>query len=250
MTVSAASAAVASFSGLRGLAEAAGWAAELAWLLPVTIDAHATTSARVWLAASTRSPGARRFARSNALGAIAVSIAGNAAYHALGAGLITVSWPIVVAVGAIPAAVLGLTAHLHALRSRTEPGGSEASPASPDDDDRAPVDAQPPVPVKPNWPQRRTVDHAPKTRADDDLLTAARVADLRYRAEHDGRPITRDALRSALRIGGRRATELRRKLAAEPAGPTSEPSGLGAIPAELSPVPEGKESPNPDDAAL
>src|SRR5262249_3107276 len=133
MTTAAASAAVASFAGLRGLATAAGWPGRLAWLLPVTIDAYAMTSARVWLAGTARQPAARRFARANALGAIAASIAGNAAYHAIGAGLLAVTWPLVVAVGAVPATVLGLTAHLHALRGRTvparRPGEEAGSPA-------------------------------------------------------------------------------------------------------------------------
>src|SRR6266536_6602883 len=102
MTTAAASAAVASFSGLRGLAEAAGWPPRLAWLLPLTIDAYAMTSARVWLAGTSR---ARGFARANAIGAIGASIIGNAAYHLVAAGLLTVSWPVVVLVGAVPAAV-------------------------------------------------------------------------------------------------------------------------------------------------
>jgi hypothetical protein len=114
MLVAASSAAVASFTGLRGLALVAGWPTRLAWLLPLTIDAYAMTSARVWLTGTTQ---ARRFARANAIGAIAASILGNAAYHLLSAGLLAVSWPIVVLVGAVPAAVLGLTAHLHALRT-------------------------------------------------------------------------------------------------------------------------------------
>jgi len=41
----------------------------------------------------------------------------------------------------------------------------------------------------------------------------ARAADQRYRDMH-GRPITRDALRAALRISGLRATQLRRRLTA------------------------------------
>ncbi|MFB9323098.1 DUF2637 domain-containing protein [Cryptosporangium minutisporangium] len=249
MTVSAASAAVASFSGLRGLAEASGWAAELAWLLPVTVDAYATTSARVWLTASTQSPEARRFARANALGAITVSIAGNAVYHAVGAGLLTITWPVVVTVGAIPAAVLGLTAHLHALRTRPGPPADSTSvpPGSPSStlvhaEQEASAEVPLPASVAPNWPTRRTPptsNHG--TRSDADLLVAARVADQRYRAEHDGRPITRDALRAALHIGGRRATELRRRLAAEPAGPTP-------VPAAETPVPKREENSNPDDA--
>lgn len=42
MAVAAASSAIASFAGLRGLAEVAGWPARLAWLLPITIDAYAS----------------------------------------------------------------------------------------------------------------------------------------------------------------------------------------------------------------
>ncbi len=256
MTMAAASAALASFSGLRGLAEAAGWPGRLAWLLPLTIDAYAMTSARVWLAATTRTAGARRFARANALGAIAASTAGNAAYHAIGAGLITASWPIVVAVGAVPATVLGLTAHLHALRGRDVPSvrtefgpsastvdgprsgtedrtedGTEArtedrtgdGPRSAGQDGPESRTQDRPQPR----PQRRTAAPSrtgsgrrrlPRTEAD--LWAAARDADVRHRAEH-GRPITRDALRVALRISGPRATELRRQLAAGPGTPAA-----------------------------
>jgi hypothetical protein len=50
-------------------------------------------------------------------------------------------------------------------------------------------------------------------------MNAARDADVRYRTAHAGQPITRDELRSALRIAGPKATELRRRLVAE----TTEP---------------------------
>jgi hypothetical protein len=214
MATAAASAAVASFSGLRGLAEAAGWPPRLAWLLPVTIDAYAMTSARVWLAASTRSPDARRFARANALGAIAASTTGNAAYHAIRAGLLAVGWPIVVLVGAVPATVLGLTAHLHALRGRT----GAAPPAEAGPEHRTSRAAGSSTARRTGTARRPR----PRYRTDADLIAAARDADARHRAEH-GRPITRDALRTALRVSGGRATELRRLLAAdEPAGTTPE----------------------------
>ncbi|BCJ50420.1 hypothetical protein Asp14428_18950 [Actinoplanes sp. NBRC 14428] len=198
MTVAAISAAVASFAGLRGLAQAAGWPDRLAWLLPVTIDAYAMTSARVWLAGTLGDGRARRFSRANAIGAIATSVIGNAGFHLIAAGLLTVSWPIIVLVGAVPAAVLGLTAHLHALTAVVTPEVAPASPA-------------------PSRPQARTgVRTRPaKRRTDAALLKAAREADVRHRAAHDGRPISRDGLRSALRIAGPEATELRRRLAAE-----------------------------------
>jgi len=210
MTVAAASAAVASFSGLYGLAAVAGWPVRLAWLLPVTLDAYAMTSARVWLAASTRSGAARRFARANALGAISMSIAGNAAYHAVETHLLTVSWPIVVLVGAVPAAVLGLTAHLHALRGRTDTEQPEEDRTESGTEDRTQDRTESPTPERSAGRTRRR----PRYRTEDELLTAARTADTKHRQQY-GRPITRDGLRAALRISGGRATELRRRLAAE-----------------------------------
>ncbi|NMO57820.1 DUF2637 domain-containing protein [Actinoplanes sp. TBRC 11911] len=196
MAVAAISAAVASFAGLRGLAQVAGWPDRLAWLLPVTIDAYAMTSARVWLAGDADS--GRGFARANAIGAIATSIVGNAGYHLVAAGLVPISWPIVVLVGAVPAAVLGLTAHLHALRTVATADQRPASAAR-------------------NGPQTgtRVRTRRVKRRTENELLDAAREADARHREAHDGRPISRDGLRAALRIAGPKATELRRRLAAE-----------------------------------
>jgi hypothetical protein len=212
MLTAAASAAVASFSGLRGLALITGWPEGLAWLLPLTVDAYAMTSARVWLASSTRSAAARKFARANALGAIAASIAGNAAYHAVGAGLLTVSWPIVVVVGAVPAAVLGLTAHLHALRSRGEPAPPSRGRPAPGTQtrtrDRVARRTAPATVERHGRSARRR-----RYRTEADLMAAARAADERHR-EIYGRPISRDALRAALHVSGSRATELRRRLAA------------------------------------
>jgi hypothetical protein len=190
MTVAAISAAVASFAGLRGLAEVAGWPDRLAWLLPITVDAYAMTSARVWLAGTLASSRARGFARANAVGAIATSIVGNAGYHLVAVGLVAISWPIVVLVGAVPAAVLGLTAHLHALTGYPLPSNESAV--------RTQVRTRP-----------------AKRRTEDALLSAARRADAQHRAAHDGRPISRDGLRAALRVAGPKATELRRQLAAE-----------------------------------
>ena len=67
-------------------------------------------------------------------------------------------------------------------------------------------------------------------------MAAARRADQAYRAAHDGRPITRDALRVALAIAGPRATELRRQLAAE-----NGQSGQSAGPLAPTTVPDRKE---------
>jgi len=209
MVIAAASAAVASFTGLRGLALITGWPPRLAWLLPVTLDAYAMTSARVWLASTTRARRARRFARANAVGAITASIAGNATYHAVTVGLMAISPPIVVLVGAVPAAVLGFTAHLHALRTL---GEDEDEDEHVREDGAGDADEDGPRPRTRSKPKRR-----PKPRTEDELRTAAREADAAYRVAHAGRPITRDELRIVLKVSGSKATELRRMLAAEDA---------------------------------
>jgi hypothetical protein len=208
MLVAAASAAVASFTGLRGLALITGWPPRLAWLLPVTLDAYAMTSARVWLASTTGARRARRFARANAIGAITASIAGNATYHSVTVGLMHISPPIVVLVGAVPAAVLGFTAHLHALRTLVERESEDVREDEAEDEADAAEDR--PRPRTRSKPKR-----TPKPRSEDELRTAAREADAAYRAGHGGRPITRDELRAVLKISGTKATELRRVLAAE-----------------------------------
>ena len=215
MLIAAASAAVASFTGLRGLALITGWPPRLAWLLPVTLDAYAMTSARVWLDATTRARRARRFARANAIGAITASIAGNATYHSVTVGLMHISPPIVVLVGAVPAAVLGFTAHLHALRTLD---GAEPEDVREDESEAEATEAAEaedrPRPRTRSKPKRK-----PKSRTEDELRTAAREADAAYRAGHGGRSITRDELRAVLKVSGTKATELRRRLAAESPNP-------------------------------
>lgn len=193
MFVSAASAAVSSFDGLRSLAALAGWSAYMAPLLPLTIDAYAMSATRVWLADSTASNRARRFARRNAVGAILASLLGNAMYHAVAAGLVEMSWAVVVIVGGVPPVVLGLVSHLAVLRKQSDPSVLQSVPGT--------------ALVPPDGTRQRS---------EDELLTAARTADARHRAQH-GRPISRDALRRELRIGGARATALLRLLKAETA---------------------------------
>ncbi|MDQ7903086.1 DUF2637 domain-containing protein [Phytohabitans sp. ZYX-F-186] len=207
MAVSAASAAVSSFEGLRSLAVLAGWSVYMAPLLPLTIDAYAMSATRVWLSESTASSRARRFARRNAVGAILASLLGNAMYHVIAAGLLGMSWVVVVVVGGIPPVVLGLVSHLAVLRRQSDlpvpqavPGTNHTAPGA--------------VP--------RPEDEASKRqpRTEDELLVAARTADVRHRAEH-GKPITRDALRRELRVGGGRATALLRRLKETEGGSTA-----------------------------
>jgi hypothetical protein len=202
IVVSATSAAVSSFSGLRSLAIVTGWPETSAPLLPLTVDAYAMTATRVWLAASTGSERARLFARWNAVAAILLSVVGNAAWRLIEAHLLVVSWGIVLAVGSVPALVLGLVSHLAVLRGQVDPeraGRTEAGLGTPGG---------------PSQPAVRPED-GPRYATEDELVAAARAADQAHRARNGGRPLTRDALRRELRVSGARATAVARRLKQE-----------------------------------
>ncbi|WP_203910458.1 DUF2637 domain-containing protein [Rhizocola hellebori] len=207
MTVSAVSAAISSFAGLRELAVVAGWPKPLSFMFPLTIDAFALTATRVWLIKATGSSKARRFARTNAILAILMSLAGNACWHLIAAGLLRTSWLVVVAVGAVPALVLGLVSHLAVLRTQVDP------PVSNEAESRTP--SPPPEPKAVPSPPRQRAGRPRPVGGPDELLGLARQADTAWRAQHDGRPISRDGLRQALRIGGTRASALARALKLE-----------------------------------
>lgn len=169
MSVVVAAAAVASFAGLRDLALITGWHPRLAWLLPLCVDAYAMTATRVWLAKSTRNEHARSWAKWNAIGAIACSVAGNAVDHALNVRG-GVAWPLVVAVSAVPPIVLGLLVHLAHLRrvSHTVPAVPAAVPAV---DPRGPEESYAPAEAEP--PAVRTArSRAAKSRTAKDRTVA------------------------------------------------------------------------------
>lgn len=232
MTVTACAAAVSSFSGLRSLAAATGWPDALSALFPLTVDAYAMTATRVWLSKATSSAAARRFARWNAIGAIGLSLIGNAVWHLIAAKVLTVTWPIVVAVGAVPPAVLGLLSHLAVLRGQVNPTPVTV-PRSVQPVSVSPPAVHRPVVMRSTEPPRPEQDEPedgrqdgdsaaepPKTEhsaspvkpsQEDELLVAAREADAAHRVAH-GKPITRDELRKVLRVSTERATTLLREI--------------------------------------
>lgn len=128
----ASAAAVMSFDALRRLAERAGVAPQLAWLLPVAIDAAVVVSTRAWLGTRT-SARVTSYARRLALVSLGMSVAGNATEHGMTAYTITTPWWVVVAVSAVPPAMLGAIAHLAALAAadRTDTQNQVAQVAAP-----------------------------------------------------------------------------------------------------------------------
>lgn len=131
--VVALAAAVMSFDALRRLAVRAGVAAELAWLLPLAIDAAVVVATRAWLVGHT-SARVTSYARNLALGSLGLSVAGNATEHGMAAYTVTTPWWVVVAVSAVPPAMLGAIAHLAALaatdRHTTDPTATAPQPST------------------------------------------------------------------------------------------------------------------------
>jgi hypothetical protein len=110
-------AAVLSFAALRDLAIAVRIHRELAWLLPIAVDAGAAVSCGAWL--SPRSPAdAARFARWLTYALLTLTVAANAAGLGMAAAGVTPPWWVAVLVGAIPPAVVGGTVHLAVLLGR------------------------------------------------------------------------------------------------------------------------------------
>lgn len=120
LSVVATAAAVLSFAALRDLALVCGFAAQLAWLLPVVVDAGAAAGSLVWLGGNVGAA-ARMFARALALALLGLSVAANALGHGLAAFGLAPAWWVVVIVSAIAPAVLGAVVHLAVLVGRTEP---------------------------------------------------------------------------------------------------------------------------------
>jgi hypothetical protein len=181
-------AAASSYAALQDLAIRTGWWPGLSWLLPLTIDAYAMTAVRVWLGKSTRNEHARAWAKANAIGAIVMSVAGNAVDHAIASRVIAVSWLLIVAVSAIPPIVLGLLVHMAHLRTQPPAAPAVDSPAADTARHPLPQDAPVPLPTEPSTPpvepkpgrSRRSPAKGSKRQAlpsalsDDELITAAR----------------------------------------------------------------------------
>jgi hypothetical protein len=140
----AAPAAVAIWSGWVGLGELCGFGpvrllpgisgltVNTAITLPIGVEAYAAYALGAWMSPASP-PGARRFARWSALGALAYGMAGQIIYHLLAAAHATAApWPVVVVVSCMPVAVLGLAAALTHLLRAADVTNSQFVTAPPD----------------------------------------------------------------------------------------------------------------------
>lgn len=162
LAVVALAAAVLSFDALHGLARLCGFGPAFAPLLPVVIDAGAAAGSLAWL---TQPLGrARTFGRALALALLVGSVAGNALGHGLAAYATRPAWWVVVAVSAVPPAVLGAVVHLLALVAQAR---SAAREAAADDPGVASWDEE-----APDWWADATVVAVPAADGDDDAPPA------------------------------------------------------------------------------
>jgi hypothetical protein len=110
-------AAVLSFAALRDLAIAVRVHEELAFLLPIAVDAGAAVSCTVWLSPAVQRD-ARRFACWLTWLLLGATVIGNAAQQGMHAHGVTPPWWVAVLVGAVPPAVVGGVVHLLVLVNR------------------------------------------------------------------------------------------------------------------------------------
>ena len=118
--VVAAAAAVLSFSALRDLALVCGFAPQLAWLLPVVVDAGAAAGSLVWLGGQVAAAGPHVRPRARTDPARAVG-RGQRTRPRPGRVRLAPAWWVVVIVSAVAPAVLGAVVHLAVLVGRPEP---------------------------------------------------------------------------------------------------------------------------------
>jgi hypothetical protein len=104
---------------LPGIAPANGWATvDTAITLPMGMEAYSAYAFYVWLHRATPLR-ARRFALWSSLGAVALGMGGQTAYHLMtAAGMTAAPWQITTLVSCLPVAVFGLAAALvHMVRA-------------------------------------------------------------------------------------------------------------------------------------
>ncbi|GAA3618411.1 hypothetical protein GCM10022223_38960 [Kineosporia mesophila] len=103
---------------LPGIADA--FVINTAITLPIGVETYAAYALNVWLSGG-NSERATRFARTSALGSLALGAGGQIAYHLMkAAGIVHAPWWITAVVACLPVAVLGMGAALHHLVNEIE----------------------------------------------------------------------------------------------------------------------------------
>ncbi len=171
--------------------------------LPVGVEAYGAYAMSAWLSPTTPDT-ARKFAKWSALGALALGMLGQVAYHLLSAAhRARAPWPVVVVVACLPVITLGFGAALaHLLHGADVASAVEETPLPQErpgeegkEDEKPAVEAPPVLPAE--------------------LVEQARVLDTEHRRANRGRPISRDKLKLGLSVATDKATALVHVIRAE-----------------------------------
>ena len=132
-----------------------GWTFDTAWLNPISVDVLAYLGMRAWVSRDS-SPEAKAWGRGAAVGALSLSIVGNALGHALESNPDLVpTLPLVIGLAAIAPIILVVVLHLRTLRNTPrESGGGDPPP-----EDTLPAD--PPAVETPSGQVGGTLPAAP-----------------------------------------------------------------------------------------
>jgi hypothetical protein len=201
-----------------------GFTINTAITLPVGVEAYGAYAMGAWL-----SPGvpesARKFAKWSAIGALALGVLGQVAYHLLSAAhAARAPWPVVVLVSSLPVIVLGFGAALsHLLRGEHEAPQTapEVNPVSAPE----PLSAPEPESVPGTAPESAPVSaprSAPGVRAKSAVKRTAKTKQAdpadQYAAElAAGKVPSLRRIRADMRVGQDKAKVIQADLAALPA---------------------------------
>lgn len=257
MAIVGIAAAVLSFDTWVRLAEAVGFTAttspfgitiRIAWLLPLAVDVYALTSTRIWIHGHPE-PRVVRYAARNAIGAITLSVAGNALYHAFLAANWTIRDcpPVVIAIGGVPPLLLGLVVHLHTLvnqqakptiqttetPTRISPAAHTLNPTPTTESQPAPATRTETTPTRTTTPTPTRTIRPPKPASasisqiatDDELIPTAEPAITNLIQNHGGTLPGEHKIRAALAevgiaVGPKRAKRIAERVIANNTPPT------------------------------
>jgi hypothetical protein len=189
------------------------WRLDTAITLPVGVEAYGAYAMSAWLSPTTPET-ARKFAKWSALGALALGMLGQVAYHLLSAAHRTrAPWPVLVIVACLPVITLGFGAALaHLLHGADVASAGEEStqdvslplerPGGEEKEDEKPTVKAPPV-------------------LPAELVEQARTLDTEHRRANRGRPISRDNLKLGLSVATDKATVLVHMIRAEQDAPAA-----------------------------
>lgn len=169
---------------LYALAVECGIPEPLAAGLPIALDVGAIVGALAWI---TERDERRKWGRVLAVGALALSLAGNGLAHAIAIDLVRVSLPLVLAVGAsIPLVLFGVI-HLAALMAK-EPAVAMKSKPAPKKQKAAPSPG--------STPAAEPAAADPTEKADEQPTVGKRAAGLEFARENW--PVTGGAIKLAV----------------------------------------------------